>query len=139
MSFGMADFGAPVLERGVFLLVQIDVLAVAVLDERFEVVFLDRRQDVFGIGERGRKIEQEPGPRHDRVIRLPFRVFLAAFMRFVQQDVPFAAVLVVAVIDQRLFLHVGNVVAAVVIDGRGIAEPALARLAAVPQWHEFDA
>ena len=59
-------------------------------------------------------------------------------MRLVQQDVPFAAVLVVAVIDQRLFLHVGNVVAAVVIDGCGVAEPALARLAAVAQWHEFD-
>ena len=138
LSFGVADFGAPVLERGVFPFVQIDVLAVAVLDECFQVVFLDRRQDVFWIGERGREIEQEPGPRHDRVIRLPPRVFLAAFMRLVQQDVPFAAVLVVAVIDQRLFLHVGNVVAAVVIDGRGVAEPALARLPAVAQWNEFD-
>ena len=138
LPFGVADFGAPVLECDVFPFVQIDVLAVAVLDECFQVVFLDRRQNVFGIGERGREIEQEPGPRHDRVIRLPPRVFLPAFMRFVQQDVPFAAVLVVAVIDQRLFLHVGNVVAAVVIDGCGVAEPALARLAAVAQWNELD-
>ena len=107
-------------------------------DELFQVVLFNRRQDVFLVRESGGEIEQIALARHHRVIRLPFGILFAAFVRFIQKHVPLSAVFIGAVIGQCIFLHIGNVVAAVVIHGLGITNPCLPHAAIFAQRHQLN-
>ena len=103
-----------------------------------QVVFLDGGDNVFRVGEGRREVEQKALPRHQRVVGLPLGIVLAALVRLIQQNEPLAAVFIQAVIGQRVFLHIGEVVAAVVIHRFHIAQPGLARPPEFSQGSKID-
>ena len=106
-----------VAEGAVFLLEDADVLAVTGLDEARQVEFGSGGEDVVRVGEGGGEIEQEAVTAQDAVDVLALGVFFVAFVGFVEQDIPVTVVVVIAEVNDALFLLIAQVVGAIIEDG----------------------
>ncbi len=104
-------------ERAIFLFENRNVLAVTRFDETGEIEFGGGRQFVAVVRERRGKVEQESVAAQDAVNVLPLGIVLVALVRFVEQNVPATVVIVIAKINDALFLLVAQIVGAVVKDG----------------------